>query len=473
MYNYCDPAMNEFLPFASFQIITFIFLAESTAGMIVVKSWNRVRGTLAGALLGWLVILTMDAVHGVFMQRMVASALVSITLGAGQYGKIRFQRPYSYVMFNLTFWLVIALNFKVSEGSNRIETSIRIPLWRFLQVCIGCFVIIFVSFNVFPNFERLQLRRKAGNVVTELATAVTTLVTVLVDKESEALSICELSSLVTVAAGLKSSTKSAKHEVFLFADSSVRFFRARLWSLLIPKIMELAACVQSLGVLVSDDHLDRGLTDESDDVRGGIELLGTQLSQCLLTVNQMLSTKQTAHTHLFGWMQHAYTKRRLSINSKQKRDSKTRHMQKPEIPNAYFANGASADYRGADEDDDSTGVKISGKYVGLLAALMDEVDLTECLIASLEYKIRQWHKDYCRRASDHVGIATAGTYQQGVNGTKDSGMLAVSGGGVGDGSSEQVDEIRSTSLAAVEHLAGSSDLGDVLSDMVRGRIILK
>mmetsp|Transcript_45237 Transcript_45237/g.72660 ORF Transcript_45237/g.72660 Transcript_45237/m.72660 type:complete len:260 (-) Transcript_45237:620-1399(-) len=186
----------------------------------------------------------------------------------------------------------------------------------------------------------------------------------------------------------------------------------------------------------------------------------------------MLSTKQTAHTHLFGWMQHAYTKRRLSINSKQKRDSKTRHMQKPEIPNAYFANGASADYRGADEDDDSTGVKISGKYVGLLAALMDEVDLTECLIASLEYKIRQWHKDYCRRASDHVGIATAGTYQQGVNGTKDSGMLAVSGGGVGDGSSEQVDEIRSTSLAAVEHLAGSSDLGDVLSDMVRGRIIL-
>jgi hypothetical protein len=52
-------------------------------------------------------------------------------------------------------------------------------------------------------------------------------------------------------------------------------------------------------------------------------------------------------------------------------------------------------------------------------------------------------------------------------------MLAVSGGGVGDGSSEQVDEIRSTSLAAVEHLAGSSDLGDVLSDMVRGRIDLK
>jgi|AntAceMinimDraft_5_1070358.scaffolds.fasta_scaffold26967_2 uncharacterized membrane protein YccC len=38
--------------------------------MIVVKSWNRVRGTLAGALLGWLVILTMDAVHGVFVQRM-------------------------------------------------------------------------------------------------------------------------------------------------------------------------------------------------------------------------------------------------------------------------------------------------------------------------------------------------------------------------------------------------------------------
>jgi|AntAceMinimDraft_11_1070367.scaffolds.fasta_scaffold57441_2 hypothetical protein len=27
MYNYCDPAMNEFLPFASFQIITYIFLA--------------------------------------------------------------------------------------------------------------------------------------------------------------------------------------------------------------------------------------------------------------------------------------------------------------------------------------------------------------------------------------------------------------------------------------------------------------
>jgi len=39
-----------------------------------------------------------------------------------------------------------------------------------------------VSHNIFPNFERLHLRRKAGGVVTKLAAAVTNLVTVIVDK---------------------------------------------------------------------------------------------------------------------------------------------------------------------------------------------------------------------------------------------------------------------------------------------------
>ena len=66
---------------------------------------------------------------------------------------------------------------------NDIETSIRVPLWRFVQVCIGCFIIIFVSNNFFPNFERLQLRRKAGGLITKLATQVTNLVGVLLDAD--------------------------------------------------------------------------------------------------------------------------------------------------------------------------------------------------------------------------------------------------------------------------------------------------
>jgi hypothetical protein len=49
-------------------------------------------------------------------------------------------------------------------------------------VCLACLIFFVVSHNLFPNFERLHLRRKAGGVVTKLAAAVTNLVTVIVDK---------------------------------------------------------------------------------------------------------------------------------------------------------------------------------------------------------------------------------------------------------------------------------------------------
>lgn len=229
VYNYSDPAVSDVLPFASFQVITYIFLSESTAGSIVVKSWNRVLGTLGGAALGWFVVKIMEAVPGAVLQRIVCGVLVALTLGVGQYCKSKYTRPYAFTMFNLTFWLVIALNYKVDGSANDIETSIRIPLWRFVQVCIGCFVIILVSNNFFPNYERLQLRRKAGGLVTKFASAVTKLVHVLVDDEKEAPSVTELSELITQTAALKGSINNAKHEIYLFAPSSIRFFRSTAW----------------------------------------------------------------------------------------------------------------------------------------------------------------------------------------------------------------------------------------------------
>ena len=120
MYNYCEPAVNDVLPFATFQIITYIFLSESTAGLIVVKSMNRVIGTLVGATLGWLVIRIMAAAAGAQAQRVIAGVLVSVTLGVGQYCKTKYNRPYAFTMFNLTFWLVIALTFQVDGDENEI-----------------------------------------------------------------------------------------------------------------------------------------------------------------------------------------------------------------------------------------------------------------------------------------------------------------------------------------------------------------
>lgn len=94
------------------------------------------KGTLVGATLGWGVVMIMAAVSGVIRQRIVLGILVAFTLGVGQYGKSKYNRPYAFVMFNLTFWLVIQLNVKVVEDLNIIETSLRVPMWRFLQVRI-------------------------------------------------------------------------------------------------------------------------------------------------------------------------------------------------------------------------------------------------------------------------------------------------------------------------------------------------
>ena len=383
MWNYSEPTLNDVLPFSTFQIITYIFLSESTAGLIVVKSMNRVLGTLVGAALGWVVIMIMSCANGVNFQRLIAGVLVAATLAGGQYCKTRYDRPYAYTMFNLTFWLVIALNWQVDGSENIIETSIRIPLWRFVQVCVGCAVIVFVSNNFFPNYERLMLRRKAGGLITKLATQVTNLVNVLVDEDKEAPTVTELSSLVTAAAGLKGSMKNAAHEVFIFAPARLRFFRAASWSMFIPELMELAACVQSLGVLVSDHQFNRDLTDESTDVRGGVQLLGDQLVQCLLLINAMIISKQTANTHALGAIHNLYDRWNMKRSFRKGNDS-----------------GGAGGGEGDNDDPLET-------YVQNLASFMDEMDLAEVLIASLTYKIQKWHSDYLNNPEAKKGAEEA------------------------------------------------------------------
>ena len=82
----------------SCRIITYIFLCEGTAGLIVVKSWNRVLGTVIGATLGWLVLFLMENVPGVNYQRAIVGTLVAGVLGVGQYGKTVYKRPYGGVI---------------------------------------------------------------------------------------------------------------------------------------------------------------------------------------------------------------------------------------------------------------------------------------------------------------------------------------------------------------------------------------
>lgn len=185
----------------------------------------------------------------------------------------------------------------------------------------------------------------------------------------------------------------------------------------IPAMMELAACVQSLGVLISDRHFNRDLTDESADVRDGVELLGDQLSQCLLKANEMIVARQTPNTHAVGALRDAYGR------SVRRRNSSSRSG--GERPAASAADTADV-------------------YVQNLASFMDEVDLAEVLTASLEHKIRRWHAEYCaaRVASDAGGgrLSASVVFRRGENGAKMScegdGGSDGRGGGEGDGDGE-------------------------------------
>lgn len=192
--------------------------------------------------------------------------------------------------------------------------------------------------------------------------------------------------------------------------------------------MELAACVQSLGVVISDPHFNRELTDESSDVRDGVELLGEQLSQCLLKVNEMIVARQTTNTHAIGALQNAYGRWRSK--------SLLRKVG-PEVSERSAA-AAAADPAVA--------------YMQNLASFLDEVDLAEALTGSLAFKIRRWHAQYsaAHEAADaREGKRSASiSVVKGIGGKKGSCVFPGGGGGARDGE-KPAREFREESKAAV------------------------
>jgi len=153
-------------PKASYQLITYVFLAEATVGAQCAKAMLRVVGTIVGAVLGWVIlVIGQEGTNDGLSRDVLLSFLAAAALAFAQFYKAKQpKRAYLYVMWQLTTILVIIWGY----DSDGLTTSFKTPYWRILQVLIGCVMTLLVGYIVLPNFDRKELRRNVPKLLHDV-----------------------------------------------------------------------------------------------------------------------------------------------------------------------------------------------------------------------------------------------------------------------------------------------------------------
>ena len=135
-------------------------------GAMVRKSFNRVAGTIGGALTGSVFLYVVDAVGGQWKQNLAGAILSGGIMMFGRFHMAKSPKTgYAWLIFMLTFLIVVNDGWKVVAGDNVISHSFETALWRTVHVALGCVIIVVTSCVVFPNYARKTLRLQTGVIV--------------------------------------------------------------------------------------------------------------------------------------------------------------------------------------------------------------------------------------------------------------------------------------------------------------------
>ncbi|QDZ25264.1 hypothetical protein HOP50_16g78110 [Chloropicon primus] len=288
-------------PKASFQLITYVFLAEASVGSVANKTILRIYGTISGAVAGWLIILiTSTAANGTGRDVLI-TFLTALCLALGQYVKSK-KKAYAYmmVMFKLTVILVIIWGWDKDD----LDTSFENPYWRIVQVIIGCCMYNASVRLIVPNFDRLKVRQECSRLTSELADAYEKCTAHFVTGNANPPSMQNLLKMQSAINGLIVTTKNAKVEWWFSSEPEKRNPRGEMdgFVVIISALSCCAACMQALR-LPFDEAFSTPellLDKEVTFMRDGFDEMAENFVRALRALSLMLSKPDIKYTGLYS-----------------------------------------------------------------------------------------------------------------------------------------------------------------------------
>lgn len=283
-------------PKASFQLITYVFLAEASVGSVASKSVLRIYGTVSGAVMGSVIILISAQCPNGIGRDVLITTLTGLTLAGLQYCKSK-KPAYAYmmVMSKLTVILVLVWGWDKDE----LDTSFETPYWRVLQVVIGC-VLYNTCVRLFvPNFDRLKVRREVSKLAASAADAYEVCAAHFVSERGEPPTMQDLLELQSAISAQLTTAKNGNMERWFYGDKQLRNPKSEMagFVVIINALSRCAACMQAVRMPFDDEAFSTPELLLEANIRDGVEEMSQHFVQALRTLSLMLGKPNITYTN--------------------------------------------------------------------------------------------------------------------------------------------------------------------------------
>lgn len=276
-------------PRASFQLITYVFLAEASVGMQASKLVLRIKGTVGGALIGYFILATCHYVSHATLRDILVSLLTASVMAGAQYFKSkRAKEAYMFVMFKLTLILVIIWGYDPKS----LDTSFELPYWRILQVIIGCIVMACAARCVMPNYDRRSLRKNVPKLARDLAAFYRAFATCYIVPAGKKLELGDVLKLQIAINGLNAVAARVVWEWHPLIEPRSRCHAvAAAWKGVIGSLSHCAAILQALRLPFDDpDWAAPELLLENEDMKEHVKQLSQGFDAAVEVLALMLNS---------------------------------------------------------------------------------------------------------------------------------------------------------------------------------------
>ncbi|MGA7213366.1 MAG: FUSC family protein [Terrimicrobiaceae bacterium] len=213
------------LPEPTWALITaFVIMLAQYVGAVAEKSVMRVIGTIAGALIGYLLTASLEQQPTLYL------LLVGGVVGTGTalFGYTKY--PYAFLLCALTTMVV------ASNGMNNPSFSWRPALERTEEVTVGVIVSVLVTSLVWPRYARKEFLAKMQLALCELRDGLKARCALLFTESTERPDL-DKRNFASAVADLQS--------LLHFGAMESQYFRARL-----PTFTEIVSCLSRISAAV-------------------------------------------------------------------------------------------------------------------------------------------------------------------------------------------------------------------------------
>ena len=254
-----------------------------------------VAGTIGGASTGSVFLYVVDAVGGQWKQNLAGAILSGGIVMFGRFHMAKSPKTgYAWLIFMLTFLIVVNDGWKVVAGDDVISHSFETALWRTVHVALGCVIIVVTSRVAFPNYARKTLRLQTGVIVGSLSSAYHAL-TMNHISEGDDIREVKLDECVAIAKSVSAAQAllyPASAEVYLRESVRRQYFQTTAWTNLLKEFMRISSVITALQVNTMDEEFV-GVASEDEELREILVSLSRWIVESLLIV-KMLSTHSTS-----------------------------------------------------------------------------------------------------------------------------------------------------------------------------------